>query len=333
MRKGFSYYGVLLLVLSSSSVQSRVASCAFQPSLTAISSGPRRKGPLRPPTSTAPPGDRSISLTIRGGSPNTNENDTSTFALWQELLAELLGTFLIVQMGTASIMATQFMNAPLLPIPLTWAVAVTLAIAVTAPISGAHLNPAISLALACVRPSASGRKKLLPYMAAQFAGAMVASGTNLLLYGPAIRQYEVTHGLVRASAPVTAAAFGEYYTTAVGRALGVEVFGTAVLATVIFALTHPRQRRRASVAPWIGATVGVLIATLAPWTQAGLNPARDGGPRLVAYWAGWTTVAFQPRGFALVYGLGPMVGALLGALLVDRVLYRTTRHPGKDESS
>jgi glycerol uptake facilitator protein len=273
--------------------------------------------------------DRSILLTIRGGSPATEKDSSaSSFALWQELLAELFGTYLIVQIGTASIMATQFMNAALLPIPLVWAAAVTLAIAVTAPISGAHLNPAISLALACARPSSlAGPKKLLLYITAQFAGAILASCTNLVLYGPAIRQYEVAHGIVRSSgnAVATACAFGEYYTTSVWRALGVEVLGTAILSTVIFSLTHPRQRRRTehSVAPWIGATVGMVIATLAPFTQAGLNPARDLGPRLVAYLAGWSTVALQPRGFALVYGLGPVVGALLGALFVDRVLYRT----------
>lgn len=70
--------------------------------------------------------------------------------------------------------------------------------------------------------------------------------------------------------------------------------------------------------PLIGLTVGSLIAVLAPLTQAGFNPARDFGPRIVAFLAGWKEVAFQG---CWVYIVGPIVGAVIGALLADRVLY------------
>jgi glycerol uptake facilitator-like aquaporin len=68
----------------------------------------------------------------------------------------------------------------------------------------------------------------------------------------------------------------------------------------------------------IGLTVGSLIAVLAPLTQAGFNPARDFGPRIVAFLAGWKTVAFQS---CWVYILGPIVGAVAGAAIADKVLY------------
>ena len=73
------------------------------------------------------------------------------------------------------------------------------------------------------------------------------------------------------------------------------------------------------IPPLIGTTVGALIAVLAPLTQAGFNPARDFGPRIVAYLAGWKAVAFQGW---WVYVLGPIVGAIFGATIADKVLYK-----------
>jgi hypothetical protein len=73
------------------------------------------------------------------------------------------------------------------------------------------------------------------------------------------------------------------------------MFGTAVLAGVIFALTHPGNdtvKHNVYIPPFIGITVGALICGIAPLTQAGFNPARDFGPRIVAYLAGWKEAAF-----------------------------------------
>jgi len=72
------------------------------------------------------------------------------------------------------------------------------------------------------------------------------------------------------------------------------------------------------VPPLIGLTVGGLICVCAPLTQAGFNPARDFGPRIVAWLAGWKTVAFQS---AWLYIVAPIVGAVFGAALADRILF------------
>jgi glycerol uptake facilitator protein len=72
------------------------------------------------------------------------------------------------------------------------------------------------------------------------------------------------------------------------------------------------------VPPIIGITVGSLIAVLAPLTQAGFNPAQDFGPRIVAYLAGWKSVAFQGW---WVYVVAPIVGASAGTFLANKVLY------------
>jgi glycerol uptake facilitator protein len=99
-----------------------------------------------------------------------------------------------------------------------------------------------------------------------------------------------------------------------------EALGTGMLAFVIFALTHEKNEvmKDGFVPPMIGLTVGALIAVIAPLTQAGLNPARDFGPRIVAFLAGWKTVAFTNW---WVYVIAPIVGAPIGAAVADRILY------------
>jgi Major intrinsic protein len=87
---------------------------------------------------------------------------------------------------------------------------------------------------------------------------------------------------------------------------------------VIFALTDPRNRAApaANLGPFfIGFTVAVLVSLFAPITQAGWNPARDFGPRLVAYGLGWGAIAIPgPGGGFWAYIVGPLVGGPLGGL-------------------
>ena len=98
-----------------------------------------------------------------------------------------------------------------------------------------------------------------------------------------------------------------------------EAFGTGVLAFVVFALTNPRSGVDAnSVPPLIGATVGALVCVIAPLTQCGINPARDFGPRIVAWLAGWEGVAFTKW---WLYVLAPIIGAPIGAALAEKLLY------------
>lgn len=274
----------------------------------------------------------SMSLFRFGAETPTNESkgywNRQRRQFLQELAAECLGTFIIVQLGTGVVMADIFAGATtgLFQIAAVWIIAVTVAICCTASISGAHLNPAISISFALLRRSKQfGWSKVLPYTMAQTAGAILGSWVNLLMYAPLITQFEATNGIVRSSANavVSARAFGEYYVDPVTTvtAFFAEAFGTAVLAGVIFALTHPANdttKHNVYIPPFIGMTVGALITVIAPLTQAGFNPARDFGPRIVAYAAGWTGVAFQN---CWVYIVAPLVGAPIGAAIVDKLLY------------
>eukprot|EP00536_Pseudo-nitzschia_multiseries_P006202 jgi/Psemu1/239177/estExt_Genewise1.C_1290038 len=243
------------------------------------------------------------------------------------MLAELIGTFLIVFIGTGSVSSAIFTDSllGLFQIASVWIIAVTIAICTTASISGAHLNPAISIAFAIVRPSKSFNwNKVLPYSFSQFLGAILGSWLNLVVYSSSIAAFEAKNGIVRSAASgiASAKAFGEYFVHPVTTvtAFLAESIGTAILAFVIFALTHPKNDTMKSgfVPPLIGLTVGGLIAVFAPLTQAGFNPARDFGPRIVAWFAGWKTVAFSS---SWLYIVAPIIGAIAGAALADRVLY------------
>ena len=133
--------------------------------------------------------------------------------------------------------------------------------------------------------------------------------------------------------------FGEFYpnpsSTAVVSmplAIGAEALGTFLLVLMIFALTEGCNVGRPddALAPlFIGMTVTSIICLIAPLTQAGLNPARDLGPRLVAWLAGWGNAAFPDRtgGFLHVYVLAPLLGGLAASFFFVRVLEPAMKQP------
>lgn len=242
-----------------------------------------------------------------------------------EFVGELIGTFLLVLFGCGSVAVTILFSAHsgLLQVAVIWGLGVTVAIYATRHLSCAHLNPAVSLAMVLGRRMSLDR--LPVYVLAQFAGAFFAAGLLYLLLGDSIAHYENLNGIVRGAPESvrTAMMFGEFYPNpGSGPAAMVTLFtaflaeavGTFVLVFMIFSLTEGCNLGRPddALAPlFIGLTVTLIIAILAPLTQAGLNPARDLSPRLLSFLAGWGKMAFQSRGFGslIVYVLGPLVGA------------------------
>lgn len=250
-------------------------------------------------------------------------------------VAEAVGTWLLVFAGTAVVAAAVVAGAQvgLWQVAVAWALGVALAIYLTAAVSGAHLNPAVSLAFAIFRPGEFPRRLLVPYWMAQLLGAALAGVSVLLLYGSLIRRFEVEQGIARGEpgSQLSAMMFGEYFPnpglSGTGEAAAalvspwgaaaVEATGTGILVLVIFALTDRRNTARPVryLAPvLIGLAVALLISMLAPLTQGGWNPARDFGPRLVAFFAGWGSVAIPgPSGGFWAYIVGPLAGGPLGA--------------------
>ncbi len=191
-----------------------------------------------------------------------------------------------------------------------------LAIYVSAGLSGAHLNPAVTVAFALWRPTEFPRTWALPYAAAQLVGATAAGAGVLAVFGPFLTRFEAREALVRGAAGSerSAMVFGQYFPNPAlfgsgadaaalvspWMAVAVDALGTALLVLMIFALTDPLNAAapdRALVPLLVGGTVAALIAVFAPVTQAGWNPARDLGPRLVAFAAGYGAVAIPgPEG-------------------------------------
>lgn len=247
----------------------------------------------------------------------------------QQFYGELLGTFLLVFFGCGSVAVAVLFEAyaGLFQIAAIWGIGLTLAITITAPLSGAHLNPAITLAFALLEKFP---KRQLPlYFSAQFLGAFLAAAALYLLFGSSIANYESASGIVRGTAGSEASAkvFGEFHPASITtlNAAFAEFCGTALLAFIIFNLS--RQRQRLGLPAWvippaIGLSLTLLISLFAPLSMAGFNPARDLAPRLFSALVGWKSIPFTTNGASwfLAYLVGPFLGAIAGGCLA-----KTTR--------
>ena len=187
--------------------------------------------------------------------------------LRRALVAEAVGTGCIVLFGCGAV-CSSFSGAfsGIWQIAVVWGIGVALAIFATADSSGAHLNPAMTLAFWIVRPKAHGMnaKRVIAYIIAQVFGAAAAAALNLVIYGSTIAAFERSNGIVRGQADSvrSAMAFGEYFpnpdlTHGQGangpyipedvspiHALLIEAWGTGVLAFVVFSVTHARYEAR-----------------------------------------------------------------------------------------
>ncbi len=242
---------------------------------------------------------------------------------------EFLGTFLLVFIGTSAVAVAVLFDAlvGLLQVAAVWGLGVTLAIYATRHLSCAHLNPAVSLGM--VLAGRMQPRLLVPYWVSQLLGGIFAGVILLLLFHPSITGFEVAHGIVRGSPESvrTAMLFGEYFPNpgiakpwfevSTSTAVLVEGVGTFILVTMIFLLTEGCNVGRPSEGSspiFIGATVAAIIAITAPLTQTGINPARDFGPRIIAYLAGWGATAIPgPKAGFWVYIAAPLLGGAAAA--------------------
>jgi len=257
-------------------------------------------------------------------------------------VGEYLGTFVLVFFGVGVVNAAVVTGAQtgLWQVAVVWAIGVSLGIYTSASLSGAHINPAITV-VAVVYDRFPIHRAVL-YVVAQVLGAMTASLVLYGLFSEAILEFERRHGLLRGGpgSELSAMVFGEYFpnpavfgtaedawrVVSLPSAFLGEMVGTAFLAFLVSTVTHPRNGSKpppAGQALMIGLGVAAIISIVAPLTQAGLNPARDFGPRVVSWLMGWGRIAFPgPRGgWFTVYILAPVIGALIGGGLYRLVAF------------
>jgi glycerol uptake facilitator protein len=209
-----------------------------------------------------------------------------------------------------------------------WAFAVMIAVYVAGGVSGAHLNPAITISQAIKRDFPW--KKVFPYIVAQFTGAFAGAALVYLNYKDAIASYEQSHGVIRgvlggaADSTVTYSIFATfpapYHGASVVGPLIDQIVGTMLLVIAIFAIGDQlNQAPLSNLGPFI---VGLIVAAIGMsfGANAGyaINPARDFGPRLFAWMAGWGEVALPGvRNYFWVPIVGPVIGGIVGAFVYD----------------
>ena len=257
--------------------------------------------------------------------------------LFAELVAEFLGTLVLILFGTGVVAMVvlfpastpgELIHGGYTNITLGWGLAVTMGIYVAGKISGAHLNPAVTLALAVFR--GFPWRKVLPYSIAQIAGAFVAAALVYKNYLPAFQQ-------VDPELQKTAGIFTTFpaFPSVLQAGFIDQVIGTALLLLLIFAITDEFNiPPGANLAPlMIGLVVVAIGISFGGMHGYAINPARDFGPRLFTVVAGFRNNGITDGARVWwVPVLAPLIGALLGAGLYDFAIPRVLRRM-KGESS
>jgi len=270
----------------------------------------------------------------------------------KKYLAEVLGTFLLVFLGdsfvafaVAGANGTGFL-AGLLGAGFFWGFAVILAIYAAGAVSGAHLNPAVTLALAWRR--GFPWSKVPGYIGSQLVGAFVAAVGVSFVWNGIIVAYENANHIVRGeTSGVTSGLIfwanwphpglvgyaghpalkgGADYLTQDPwwRGAGTEIIITAILVICILGIVEDRMPSAANLAPIaIGFVVAALVGLFAPIEMASLNPARDLGPRIWGLFIGYGSNAIPGQNFNLLITTGfPLIGGPLGAWIYDFFIHQ-----------
>jgi len=244
-------------------------------------------------------------------------------ALTRELLAEFFGTFILIVFGVgvvAQVVLSRQTAGTFLSINIAWGLAVTMGCYVSAGVTGAHLNPAVTLALAARR--AFPWNKVLPYSFAQLAGAFVASAVVFVTYHEALNAFDGGARQVlgpQGTAGIWATYPQPFLSVFPGGVID-QIVGTALLVAVIFGISDSRNSPApAGLAPVIVGLLVLLIGTTFGFNSGyAINPARDFGPRLFTFVAGWGSGVFSAaNGWWWGPVIAPLVGGVVGAFAYD----------------
>ncbi|MYW45316.1 MIP/aquaporin family protein [Streptomyces sp. SID161] len=262
-----------------------------------------------------------------------------------ECLAEFLGTLVLIAFGCGVVaMAVAALPGPgraatpttiflaagdWLLITWGWAFAVVFGVYVAGGVSGAHLNPAVTLAMALRRGFSWA--KVLPYWFAQVVGALTGAALVYLVYHDAINTFDSTvagpkvNGHTNTTFSIFATFPAAYFHGGVWGPLIDQIVGTAFLLMLIAAVIDLRnQAVKANLGPLvIGFAVAAIGMSYGANAGYAINPARDFGPRLFTYAAGWDSLAFPGSvsgAFSAYWWIpivGPLVGGAIGILVYD----------------
>lgn len=244
--------------------------------------------------------------------------------LTAELLAEFLGTLVLILFGNGVVamvvlfghgLPGEVVNGGFTNITVAWGLGVTMGIYIAGKITGAHLNPAVTIAMAAYR--GFPWRKVAPYCLVQIAGAFLAAALVFWNYHPAFMKADpaLDH---------TAGIFTTFPAFPGDPLAGLldQTIGTALLILLIFAVTDERNQPPGGLGPlMVGLIVVVIGMAFGGIHGYAINPARDFGPRLFTVLAG-----FKNNGLTdgtLVFWVpivGPVLGGLLGGFTYDSLI-------------
>lgn len=258
---------------------------------------------------------------------------------------ELVGTFILVLLGDGAVVVSVLTEGfDLFGVAVLWGFAVMFAVYWVGGVSEGHINPAVTIANAVWRDFPW--KHVPGYIVAQIVGAFLAAGTLLVTWSGYYQSFSEANNVVRGQPgssitgmtlwtffpnPAFAGVkIGDYNSlqqaaslVSFPQAFFSEMVITAILVAVIFALVDDENPMGTRASPGIAALlIGLLVAALvqyeAPISMAALNPARDLGPRIMGYIAGWGRIAFPgPRGGWWLPTVSTIVGGIIGGGLYD----------------
>jgi glycerol uptake facilitator protein len=250
-----------------------------------------------------------------------------------EMAAEFAGTLILILFGVGVV--AQVVAAGLGghdSIAWAWGFGVVFGVYVAGKISGAHLNPAVTIALAAFR--GFEWRKVVPYIFAQFLGAFVAALLVRWNYGTILDKFDPAHGLKSQFIFSTLPGNGALPVHEWG-AFRDQIIGTAILLFLIAAITDARNNILADGLVPIAIGFVVVVIGMAWGSDAGyaINPARDFGPRLAQYITGFGH-AFKDQYGNLYFWVpivAPIIGGLVGVLLYDQLVGRFLPVLGRQE--
>ncbi|HHS3484020.1 TPA: MIP/aquaporin family protein [Streptococcus pyogenes] len=230
-------------------------------------------------------------------------------------IGELLGTFILVLLGDGVVSAcilnkTKAQNSGWIAIVLGWGIAVTVAVYISGFMSGAHLNPAVTLAMAAI--GSLPWSQVVTYLVAQFLGAMLGALVLYLHYYPHWKETKDAGPILACFS--TGPAIRHTWSNLLGEALG-----TAVLVITVMAIGP--NKVAAGFGPIIvGFVVMAVGFSLGATTGYAINPARDLGPRIMHALLPIPNKGDSDWSYAWIPVLGPILGGVAGALIYQVIL-------------
>jgi len=240
----------------------------------------------------------------------------------REFLAEFLGTFVLVLFGNGAIAQSVLSlnsKGDFFAVNWGWCIGILLGVTVSGGVSGGHLNPAVSVAVATLGKFPWW--KVPHYLGAQYLGAFTASAVLFLVYWDALVWYEHSSGAYRKT-PDTAAIFATYPSNHLTWAGGVgdQILGSALLLIALCAITDNKNMKVSKQLVPLYIAFAVLGIGICFGFNCGyaINPARDLAPRLFTALTGWGTAVFTSY---YHWWLVPVVACHIGAIAGAWIYY------------